>query len=62
MTSLGDIYGEIKDRCQRIAIPADPSIYFIDSQGVGDEQYELEQKEILERVTSLFASVSITIH
>ena len=46
----GDIYGEIKDRCQRIAIPADPSIYFIDSQGVGDEHYELEQKEILERV------------
>ena len=49
---------DLKEKCSRIHIPSDPSIYFLDCQGIGDEKYEREQKLLLERVTAIFASVS----
>lgn len=54
-----DIYGGLKERCRRSSGTSDPSIYFLDSQGIGDEQSEQAHKDLFERVISLFASVSI---
>ena len=53
-----DYYGELREQCSAINIPSDPSIYFLDCQGIGDEKYEQYQKHILEHVNSVFACVS----
>ena len=53
-----DCYKELRKQCSEINIPSDPSIYFLDCQGIGDEKYEQYQKHILEHVNSIFACVS----
>lgn len=54
-----DIYGRLKDRCRNISRRSDPSIYFLDSQGIGDEQSEQAHKDLFERMIALFAAVSL---
>ena len=54
-----DIYGNLKDRCRRFKPKSEPSIYFVDSQGIGDEKSEQVHKDLFERITSLFAAVSL---
>ena len=53
-----DYYGELREQCSQINIPSDPSIYFLDCQGTGDEAYEQYQKHVLEIAYAIFASVS----
>ena len=53
-----DYYGELREQCSQINIPSNPSIYFLDCQGTGDEKYEKYQKHVLELVYAIFASVS----
>ncbi|OHT12446.1 hypothetical protein TRFO_17722 [Tritrichomonas foetus] len=49
---------ELKQYCNSINLDDNPAIFFIDSQGIGDEEYEGRCSQIMELIHAIFCSVS----
>ena len=56
---INETFSDIKDECLKLKIDNDPAIYFIDSQGIGDEGYETAYKPVLDKVLSMFLSITL---
>lgn len=49
---------EYKEKFSNLNIPDDTDIFFLDSQGIGDEHYSENFSLVLDRIHSIFSSVS----
>ena len=54
-----NVFSNIKNECLNLQIDNDPAVYFIDSQGIGDQTYETKYKPVLDKILSMFLSVSL---
>ncbi|KAH0787311.1 TKL family protein kinase [Histomonas meleagridis] len=53
-----EVFKKLVDKCNSLPIKKDSVIFFIDSQGIGDEDYVKNLKNILDKAIALFTGIS----